>query len=300
VHEWGYLMNRKRLLTILAGATAAMALQMGPAAAVDLDLGVAKVDTEDGLSVEADVELGDDDKSIKLDPKVKVGSKEEGTKVEGGASAGDTKVDVGETTEPVQDAVNKASGGGSGDSKSGGGSSNDDGGSSSTSSGGSSESGSSGGSSSSDAKSSDDRDVKTASRAQTAHAPSGSEPTEAMNRLSGFEFSTSGASAGPDVGGDVTPAFDLSEFDPDADVQEPLIAARGEDVATGSVDAFGSDGEIAAPETAAPPRADAELATAPATDGSGAVPAGLKLLAASLVAGTGAIWHVARRQVGLR
>jgi hypothetical protein len=293
-------MNRKRLLTILAGATAAMALQLGPAAA--LDLGVAKVDTSDGLSVEADVEVGDDEDGVKLDPKIKVGSSD-GTKVEGGASAGDTKVDAGETTKKVEDTVksttDKATGGGG----SGG---TDDGGSSSggsSSDGSSSSSGSSGGSSSSESqkssKSSND-EVKTASRAQMAFGTEDSSPSAAMNRLSGIEFSPSSAPAGQGLGGSVTPAFDLSEFDPDAEFQEPLIAAPGNDFSSASGDESSRGDGVAAPEVAAPPRADAELATSPATDGTGTVPAGLKLLAASLVAGTGAIWHMARREVGLR
>jgi hypothetical protein len=286
-------MNRKRLLTILAAATAAMALQMGPAAALDVN-----VDTSDGLKVEA--EVGDDD-TVKLDPKIKVGSSD-GTKVE----SGDSKVD--ETTKSTQDAVSKttdkaketvketaekATGGGSGDSTGGGSS---DSGSSS----GDSKSGSSG-SSSSDSKSSDSSndDVRTASRAQMAFGTQDGAPTAAMNRLSGIEFSSSGASQRPGLGGGITPAFSLADFDPDAEFQEPLIAAPGGDFTSASGDGDQSD-DVAAPQVATPPSTEAELATSPLDDGSGNVPAGLKLLAASLIAGTGAVWHMARREVGLR
>jgi hypothetical protein len=286
-------MNRKRLLTILAAATAAMALHMGPAVALDVN-----VDTSDGLKVEA--EVGDDD-TVKLDPKIKVGSSD-GTKVE----SGDSKVD--ETTKSTQDTVSKTTDetkktvkettekatGGSGDSTGGGSS---DGSSSSSSE--DKKSGSSGGSSDSKSSKSSDDEVRTASRAQMAFGTEDRAPTAAMNRLSGIEFSSSGASQRPGLGGGVTPAFSLADFDPDAEFQEPLIAAPGGDFTSASGDGDERD-DVAAPQVATPPSTEAELATSPHTDGSGNVPAGLKLLAASLIAGTGAVWHMARREVGLR
>jgi hypothetical protein len=45
-------------------------------------------------------------------------------------------------------------------------------------------------------------------------------------------------------------------------------------------------------------RSDAELAAIPAPADGGAVPAGLKLLAGLLVAGTGTLWHLTRRELG--
>lgn len=86
-------MGRKRLLTLLAALVAAVGLQVGPAAALD-------VDTDDGC-VESSVDLG----LIALDPKLCV-SPEDGVSLDGGATVDDTTVDIGKATQPVEDVVN--------------------------------------------------------------------------------------------------------------------------------------------------------------------------------------------------
>jgi hypothetical protein len=294
-------MNRKRLLTILAAATAALALHVGPAVALDVN-----IDTSDGLKAQVDV---CDDDTAKLAAKIEADCP--GVEVKSGDTKSDAEKKTQSTTESTKDTVSKTTDtaketvkrttekatGGSGDST--GGDSGSSGGSSSSND---SKSGSSGGtSSSSDSKSSksSDDDVRTASRAQMAFGTQDGAPTAAMNRLSGIEFSSSGASQRPGLGGGITPAFSLADFDPDAEFQEPLIAAPGGDFTSASGDGSQSD-DVAAPQVATPPSTEAELATSPTSDGSGNVPAGLKLLAASLLAGTGAVWHMARREVGLR
>jgi hypothetical protein len=277
-------MNRKRLMTILAGAVAAMALHVGPAAALDLD---ADIDTDDGLKVEA--EIGDDD-TVKLDPKIKVGSSD-GTKVE----SNDKEVKAEDTTKKVEDTTKKVTE--STDTSPKEKTDPTSGGDSESTSG--SDSSSSDSSSKNSSKSSDDEKVTAAGDAEAAANPSERAPTEALHRLSGFEFSSSSSSPmgpGGDFGGDVTPAFDLADFGSDGDLERPLIAAPETDVARDLGD------ETAAPEIAAPGTSEeqAHLATSSPLDGEGAVPAGLKLLAAALLAGTGGLWHVARREVGLR
>lgn len=80
------------------------------------------------------------------------------------------------------------------------------------------------------------------------------------------------------------PGFDLpaSEFD------DPLIAAPYEQDSDEA-----ADWEPVSPEQE---RSDAELAAIPAPPDD-AVPAGLKLLAGLLVAGTGTLWHLTRREL---
>ncbi len=285
-------MGRKRLLTILAGAVAAVGLHMGPAVALDLeaDLGDTKVsvkaDLLDGVDA-AIVKECEDEKTAKLleqcieDAEASLSaSKDDGVK----AKAGDTEVKTKDVTEPVEKTTEKATekvttGGDESSSpteerSSSGGSS--DGGSQETSTGGSS---------------SDSGDVSTAGGAQSVDQPS--ERPDALSPEEARQFLASSRESMDlsDSGGDVSPAFGFSSGGFGGDLDDPLVASPG---AVPSEDTADGEWHAASPETA-PSRSDAELAAIP-TSGSD-VPAGLKLIAGLLVAGTGTLWHLTRREL---
>lgn len=256
-------MGRKRLLTILAGVIAAVGLHMGPAVALDLerDLGVTEVEAsidEDGV----EARVGDDED----EGRAKV-SEDEGAD----AKAGDTEVSTKDAEKPGEE-------------------SDPDDGSDETDSTGerSSSSGSNDDSSTSSRGSSSDNDVAAAGGAggvQPAERPDALRPEEARRFLASSRDPVD--ISGPR--GDVTPAFDLSGAS-DVGLDDPQVAAPG---APGG--ASESEWQAASPETA-PPRSDAELAAIPAPSPS-EVPAGLKLMAGLLVAGTGTLWHLTRREL---
>lgn len=91
-------MGRKRLMTLLATLVAAIGLQAAPAAAQTLDLPGVKVDLEEGLDVELELQVTED---LTLDPKVGLNLGDEpGLELDGGVKAGDLEVDLGEVTAP--------------------------------------------------------------------------------------------------------------------------------------------------------------------------------------------------------
>ena len=260
-------MARKRLLTILAAAVAAIGLQVGSATAldVDADLGVATV----GVSVSEEgieAKVGDEDEDDKLGAKV--------SKDGADLKVGDKEVSTGDKVEDIKEQVDE---GGADDS--------------------SKESkepkeSSPKESNSGDGATGDTREVTTAAGARETEPveddhqrPDALDPEQARQFLPGSEDRPD-RSASRD---DITPSFDLSGGE---DLDEPVIAAPSER----------QDGSDAADwEPVEPPvteRSDAELAAIPAPEDGSAVPAGLKLLAGLLVAGTGTLWHVTRRELG--
>jgi hypothetical protein len=271
-------MGRKRLMTILAGVIAAVGLQMGPAAAVDLGIGSVALDTSDGMTVEAelDAELGD----TKLDPKVSADVSSD-PKVK--AEVGDTELDSSKVTEPVKDAVKDPDGSNPSpeaspspsepsDGKTGG--SGDDGGSTS------------GDSSSSDSRSgsttaADDRDVTTAGRTESFISPERAAQIEAFRAMRDADASFGGET----YDGRVVPGVELA----------PRMAPTGDDAFAGSEVAPGV--EVAAPSVAGDRAQQAQLASAPFTGTLPEVPVALQLLAGTLVAGTALAWHLARHEL---
>ena len=258
-------MARKRLLTILAAAVAAIGLQVGSATAldVDLDLGAAKV----GVSVSEkgiEAEVGDEDEDDKLGAKV--------SKDGADLKVGDKEVSTGDKVEDVKETVDDGDDDSSKDAKE------------------SKES--SPKSTSGDGATGDTREVTTAAGAQqTEPVEDDHERPDALDPEQARQF-LPGSGDQPDLSAsrdDITPSFDLSGGE---DLDEPVIAAPSER----------QDGSDAADwEPVEPPvteRSDAELAAIPAPEDGSAVPAGLKLLAGLLVAGTGTLWHVTRRELG--
>jgi hypothetical protein len=260
-------MGRKRLMTILAGMIAAVSLQVGPAAA--LDLGPVKVDTSDGLKVEAelDTELTDDalkvEADVSSDPKVKVGD----------------EVDTRKVTDPVKETVEKTvekvteksepapePSEGSTDGKSDGSSS-----SSSTHS----------SSSSSTAGTADDREVTTAGRTEAFLAAEREAQIEAFRAMRDARAPFSGA----EFDGRVLPGVQLA---PRTAPTDDAFAAP--DVAPGI--------EVAAPSVAGEGPRQAQLASTPFSGTLPEVPIALQLLAGTLVAGTALAWHLARHELG--
>lgn len=270
-------MGRKRLLTILAGVVAAVGLHMGPAVALDSSLSDASLDAVlDGVDPEIVEQCEDEDtvalieKCIeKLEASVSDAGDEVETKTEDTTSSTTTKTK--ETVEKAEDTATSTTGGG-GDTSSPTEESPTSSGDSSTST------------SSSDTSSSSDSSngVRAASGARGVERPDALSPEEARRFLAGSRDSLD--LSGPR--GNVTPAFDLSGSN--GDLADPLVAAPG----TAESD---NEWQAASPETA-PPRSDAELAAIPGQSPN-EVPAGLKLIAGLLVAGTGTLWHLTRREL---
>lgn len=290
-------MARKRLLTILGGAVAVVGLQVAPATALDLeaDLGSAKVGaslSEDGL----EAELGSDE-DAEIEAKVskdgldaKVGDAEVSTEDLTEKAAEEVEETTEETTGGERDADDERDSGSDAgsDSGEGDGDAGDPGSDGGQSTG---DDAQQGGSSDGSAG---DREVTTAGDdAESVEREGRSEAPERPDIEQAQGLQLSGDRGREDAGGDeVTPAFELSGArDEDTDLDEPMIAAPPES-------ADDPDWEPIDPQNE---RSDAELAAIPATPGSGEgnVPAGLKLVAGLLVAGTATVWHVARRELAV-
>lgn len=255
-------MARKRLLTILAAAVAAIGLQVGSATALDVDADLEVVKVEASVSDEGiEAKVGDEDEDDKLEAKVS----EDGVD----AKVGDEKVSTSDKTEDVEetapDEVDADDGGSEEDERSSTDSTSGD-----------------------DGASGDTREVTAAGAADAEPVDDGHERPDALDPEQARQF-LPGSGERLDLPAsrdDITPSFDLSGRE---DVDEPVVAAPPER----STDTAADWESVEPPVTE---RSDAELAAIPAGDGN-AVPAGLKLLAGLLVAGTGTLWHVARREL---
>jgi hypothetical protein len=273
-------MGRKRLMTILAGVIAAVGLHVGPAAALDVGLpgvGDVTVESSDGLQLEADLDLGDD--AVKLDPKVEAEvSSEPKLEVEGGATVGDESLDLGEATEPLQDAVNDP--GGSSPAPTPEPSPSED-----------PADGSSDGSSKHDdapvpaedreASGTGDDQVTTAGRTEPL-TPERAAQIEAFRAMRDANASSFGHA---DYDGRVIPGVQLAPRS--APVDDTF--AIDPEVAPGV--------EVAAPSVADEQERSAQLAATPFSGTMPDVPVALQLLAGTLVAGAALAWHLARREL---
>jgi hypothetical protein len=268
-------MGRKRLMTVLAGVIAAVGLHVGPAAALDLGLpgiGDATVETSDGLSVEADLDAGVDS-VIKLTPKVEAELSSEPTlKVEDGATVGDTEIDLGEATEPVQDAVNETKQPSpapvpSPDAPADGG----EGGASDQPK---------GDTAAEDGASSSDGEVTTAGRSQAAMSPERAARLDALRAIRDQDAALGGVA----FDGNVLPGVELA---PRSSALDDFAADP--EVAPGV--------EVAAPSVAGDQPQSAQLATTPFSGVLPEIPIALQLLAGTLVAGTALAWHLARKEL---
>jgi hypothetical protein len=265
-------MARKRLLTILAAAVAAIGLQVGSATALEVDTDLAGVKV--GVSVSDDgveAKVGDEDEDDKVGAKLSTDGAD--------AKVGDTEVSTKDTTKKVEDTAPDE------DTKTDGGDSSKEKPSSKESS---PKEPASGGNSTSG----DTREVTTAGTAdaQPVEDDNDHERPDALDPAQARQF-LPGSGDRPDLSAsrdDIRPSFDLSGRD---DLDAPVVAAPPER----------SEGSDAADwEPVEPPvteRSDAELAAIPAPVDGSAVPAGLKLLAGLLVAGTGTLWHLTRREL---
>ncbi len=252
-------MARKRLLTILAAAVAAIGLQVGAATALDADAELAGVEVEASVSdegVEAKVGTEDD----KLEAKVS----EDGADLK----VDDEKVSTEDKAEDVEEtAPDEVDDGSSDDEES-----------------------SSRESSSGDGASGDTREVTTAGGGETESVGGDRERPDALDPERARQF-LPGSRERPDHSasrGDIRPSFDLSGRE---SLDDPVVAAPERSDSSGA-------GDWESVEPPVTERSDAELAAIPAPGDGNAVPAGLKLLAGLLVAGTGTLWHLARRELG--
>jgi hypothetical protein len=249
-------MGRKRLMTILAGMIAAVSLQVGPAAA--LDLGPVKVDSSDGLEVEAelDTELTDDalkvEAEVSSEPKLKVGD----TEVDGSDATGTVEKTVEKVTDKSEPAPEPSEGSGGSGSE----------GSSSSSPGSTSASGSS-------TERAGDRQVTTAGRTESFITPEREAQIEAFRAMRDARAPFSAA----DFDGQVIPGVQLA---PRTAPTDDAFAAP--DVAPGI--------EVAAPSVAGDEPRQAQLASTPFSGTLPEVPIALQLLAGTLVAGTALAW----------
>jgi hypothetical protein len=267
-------MGRKRLMTVLAGVIAAVGLHVGPAVALDLGLpgvGDAKVSVADGSSVETDLDAGADS-VIKVSPKVETElSSEPKLEVEDGGKVGDSKIDLGEATKPVQDAVNgtekdapapppspeaPATGG----------------------EGGSSDQPKSDTSATSGTSSSDGE--VTAAGSTVAMSPERAARLDALRAIRDQDAALGGVA----FDGDVVPGVELAPRSSGLDG-----FAADPEVAPGV--------EVAAPSVAGDHPRSAQLATTPFNGVLPEIPIALQLLAGTLVAGTALAWHLARKEL---
>jgi hypothetical protein len=276
-------MGRKRLLAILAGAVAAVGLHMGPAVALDSSLDTSSLDAVfDGVDPKI-VEKCEDEDTIALiekcveEAEASLSDSKDEVETKSGDTTTTTKKTTEKTTDTVKESTKSTPDSGTDEPSSTTKESPSSSGDSSTSTSTSSTSSSSSGSSSSG--------VTAAGSAGSAERPDALSPEEARQFLAGSRDSVD--ISGPR--GDVTPAFDLSGSN--GDLADPLIAAPSAP-ADGTSD---NEWQAASPETA-PPRSDAELAAIPGQSPN-EVPAGLKLIAGLLVAGTGTLWHLTRREL---
>lgn len=250
-------MARKRLLMILAGAVAVIGLQAGPATALDAEV--------DLVATEVDASLSEDGAEAGLgeDDQVEVEVSEDGVDAE----AGDEEVSTQDPADEVEDAAEEVAE----DTEVSDGKTSDDDEQESSSTR-TSRSRSSGG------------EVTTAGDARgVERRPDRPDPLDAEQARRFLPGSDDGIEV-PDGRRRATGSFDLSPH------EDPLVAAPSERSDDGP-----ADWESVSPT---PDRSDAELAAIPG-DGAdgGAVPAGLRLLAGLLVAGTATVWHLTRREL---
>jgi hypothetical protein len=259
-------MGRKRLMTVLAGVIAAVGLHVGPAAALDLGLpgvGDVTVETSDGLSVEADLDAGVDS-VVKLAPKVEDGG-------DNGTDLGDTDLDLGKVTKPVQDAIDGTkeqapAPAPTPDAPTGG----DEGGASDEPKGGTSTKG---------GDASSDREVTTAGSV-SAMSPERAARLDALRAIRDQDAAIGGFG----FDSNVLPGVELA---PRSSTVEGFAAAP--EVAPGV--------EVAAPSVAGEQPQSAQLATTPFSGVLPEIPIALQLLAGTLVAGTALAWHLARKEL---
>jgi hypothetical protein len=267
-------MGRKRLMTVLAGVIAAVGLHVGPAVALDLVDATVET-TEDSLKLDAELDAGIE--SFKLTPKVEAElSSEPKLKVEDGATIGDTEIDLGEATEPVQDAVDDTkeqapapapAPAPSPDAPADGG----DGGSSDQPK---------GDTSTEDGASSSDGEVTTAGRSEAAMSPDRAARLDALRAIRDQDAALGGVA----FDGNVLPGVELA---PRSSALDDLAADP--EVAPGV--------EVAAPSVAGDQPQSAQLATTPFSGVLPEIPIALQLLAGTLVAGTALAWHLARKEL---
>lgn len=260
----GFTMARKRLLTILAGAVAVIGLQVGSATALDaeLDLGDTKVEasvSEDGVDTDVD-EDEDDDVGVKVSGDSSTADEDGEAEVEAEVSDDGVDAKVGDTEVSTSEATSEAEETVSDPEPTAPKDDEKD-------------------TSEQEESGSASYEITTAGDARSprdqSQRPAALDPSQAHRFVSGADRSG---------GGGVSPAFGFSASDGDA-FDDPLVAA-----------APSQDGDWASvsPEEE---RSDAELAAIPATGDGDAVPTGLKLLAGLLVAGTGTLWHLTRREL---
>jgi hypothetical protein len=255
-------MGRRRLMTILAGIVAAVGLQIGPAAA--LDLGLVEVDVSDGVKVEAELtDSLDVEAEVSSEPKVEVG---------------DTELDGSEVTERVEKTVEEVADGSgrtSPDPSPSEEPSEADGGTAGGSSSGSSaETGSE--------PADEDRQVTAAGRSGSFLSPEREAQIEAFRAMRDANSPYAGAT----FDGRVVPGVQLA----------PRMAPTDDDRFTSPDVAPGI--EVAAPSVVGDGSRQAQLASTPFGGTLPEVPVALQLLAGTLVAGTALAWHLARQELG--
>lgn len=263
----GFTMARKRLLTILAGAVAVIGLQVGSATAleVEADLGDTKVEasvSEDGVDTDV-AEDEDDDAGVKVSSDSSTAGDDGDAEVEAEVSDDGVDAKVGDTEVSTDEATSGVEEPVDDPEPTAG----DDGDEQD-----SSEPEDSGSAS---------YEITTAGDAQStrdrSQRPAALDPAQARRFVPGYEYSDGS-------GGGISPAFGFSASDGDA-FDDPLVADAP------------SQGNAWASVSPEEERSDAELAAIPATGDGDAVPTGLKLLAGLLVAGTGTLWHLTRREL---
>ncbi|MEX1178185.1 MAG: hypothetical protein WEB09_06960 [Nitriliruptor sp.] len=285
-------MGRKRLLTILTAVIVGVGVPAGAASAQSLPVpGVGEVGVSDDCA-EADLSVGE----LEVDGDLCV--TEDGVELRDDSEVAGTDSPVKKVTEPVEEVtekvtepLRKSTGGGDAgtdepDTSSGGDAGGAAGGEVDRSRGGD------GSGTNSERVTSDEREDRR--RGQVAAAgdaePISTEDAQRQHRLASIRALRSdlsgGRDLGPGVAGPVVPFGDLGL----EQAESPLVADEG-----GIAPAF--DGEESfLPEIA--PTEQAILASqAPAPD-LAEVPLALQLLAGALVLGAGAVWTLARREVG--
>ncbi len=276
-------MGRKRLLTILTTVIVAVGVPAGTASAQLRLPGVGSVDvTEDCL--EANLSLGD---LVNLDPKLCAAEDEASSPLE------QVTEPVKQATKAVTDKVNEVVGGtqGGGTAPTAPSAPSGDGGDAPAADG-------SGGSGATDGGTSADRadrDTRGGSQVQPAGtadpAPTASEQRERDRQLASIRALRSDLAAGTNLdsglSGPVVPFGGLSSLQLD-EPADPLVAE-------GSI-VPGIDTSVA-PDVA-PASEQAIFAGGPAAPDLAEVPLSLQLLAAALVLGAGAVWTLARRELG--
>ncbi len=293
-------MARKRLLTILAGVTAAVTVTAAPAAAqIRLPgLGEITLGADECLEIGVDISLVD---ALRIDPSICIS--EDGVEIEGGAAG----IDVGQITEPVEEVTRKVAEGAKAatdrspepstppsdtPSKPAAPAKGDGGGSAGSDRGNATQGtdrGGDGGASASDRSNGADVEASGSARAPQVSDPARDAQLGALRALrNDLAAGSPGyrATAGP-----VQTLGPLSSAG--GDLAAPQVAEAGAGEVVPGVD------ERLAPEvTTSDDGQDAVLASSsPAADITEA-PLALQLLAAALVLGAAAVWTIAARELG--